>query len=985
MLKNENSTDIFFKLQKILFPSQEVCNETEMYFKGVGFDLNRNNAIISSGGTLSLSTYFNSFSMLKWKSYTGINNLKLVLSVKGKFELIICSMCIKDGEIKKTVQLKIPVEANGIACYDMPMVNDDILYFELTALEDGCLFYGGYYATDLKGRMPNRVKLAIGICTFRREEFVTANLSRLAEAINNSECNLHDCVKVFVSDNGQTLPLEELENSNIHIVYNKNLGGAGGFTRCLIEALHVQDKEHFTNFLFLDDDIVLSVNAIERNIAFLSLLLPQHRRSVVGGAMFSTDERYLQFESAAKWQRTGFVFNRRDIDMRDNINILLNEQKYDVNYNAWCYCCIPFDVVTKNNLPLPIFFHMDDVEYGLRNNLPVITLNGINVWHLYKKALVNAKNDYYDVRNKLIMLSELSPALVGEMIYTYLNSFTKEALKYHYARSINALDGILDYFKGFDWFKSLDTLKKNSELYNNVKWVSADNLVKNAARVSYGASYADNGTKNRIRIAVKQILFGKERTNVVLNENQVSDVTGFKSVTVYVPSEGKCITYRRNMWLAFKCLIKHYKVVKCLKKKLNFTVNEYNHRISEVQSGVFWQNYLNLPYKLYENKKKVLFIASDNDSTSGAFRSMVVLCNLLQEKFGLDICVVLPKNGDGVNLLKASKIRYTIIDSEDWIILQSASESQKKNKLRKMHNINSRAVSTLKRFVKGEKFDLIHINTSYSYVGAIVANQLNIPLVWHIREFLEEDQSRTMVNRIKGYKLMSRANAVVAISDSIFNKYKAILNSDIRRIYNGIAIESFYNQDKTILNKEKTILVCVGTIDEYKGQGIAVEALFNLKKSSKNDIELWLIGNDRTEYADRLRAFIASNGLSENVKFLGRRQDVAELYQQSDIACVCSKAEAFGRITVEAMMSGNLVIGADTAGTKEIIEDGVDGLLFKSGDSDSLYNKIKFALDNKEEARKLAKHGRQTAIEKFTADRNAEEIYNLYQEIWKRK
>ena len=43
---------------------------------------------------------------------------------------------------------------------------------------------------------------------------------------------------------------------------------------------------------------------------------------------------------------------------------------------------------------------MDDVEYGLRNNLPIITLNGINVWHLYKKALVNAKNDYYDIRNR---------------------------------------------------------------------------------------------------------------------------------------------------------------------------------------------------------------------------------------------------------------------------------------------------------------------------------------------------------------------------------------------------------------------------------------------------------------------------------------------------------------------------------------------------------------------------------------------------------
>ena len=67
------------------------------------------------------------------------------------------------------------------------------------------------------------------------------------------------------------------------------------------------------------------------------------------------------------------------------------------------------------------------------------------------------------------------------------------------------------------------------------------------------------------------------------------------------------------------------------------------------------------------------------------------------------------------------------------------------------------------------------------------------------------------------------------------------------------------------------------------------------------------------------------------------------------------------------------------------VADGEDGLLFKSGDANSLYQKIKFALDNKDNARELAAHGRQSAIEKFTADRNAEEVYNLYQDIWTRK
>lgn len=974
-----------FKLQKLLFPTEAICNEEEMYFKGLDFIIVNNKVKFSRDGVLSASTYFNSFSMLKWKRYAGVDNLKLVLDLEGRFQVSVFSMRIRSGKVARTLRSQVQIDASGILDFAIPEAVDEVLYFELVALDDGCVFSGGYYATNLNGRIPNRVKLAIGICTFQREEYIRANLARLIEAIEDNDSLLFGRVKVFVSDNGQTLPVKEIENDNIHIVYNKNLGGAGGFTRCLMEALRVQKTEQFTNFLFLDDDIVLGVSAIERNIAFLALLLPEYAMSVIGGAMFSTDERYLQFESAAKWQRTGFVFNRRDIDLRDDLNILLNEESYDVNYNAWCYCCIPFDVVTATNLPLPVFFHMDDVEYGLRNKLPIITLNGINVWHLYKKALVNAKNDYYDVRNKLIMLSEISPALVGEMAYTYLGSFTKEALKYHYARSLNAFEGIIDFCRGFDWFKHLDTLSKHGKLFNNVKWQPADEGIATQAHASLGVKPGESDRRFRLQAARAQIFGAKKKLNVVYNENQISDATGYRTVAVYVPQENQVIYYKRNLRLSFRCLIAHMRAARAIKKKLPSVVEEFSNRITELQSAKFWQSYLGLPYRLIGDDKKVLFVASDNDSTSGAFRSMVALCSILRNRYNLDVCVLLPKKGDGAVLLKAEGIRYTIINSEDWIVMQSASAKERRKKVHKMRKVNSNALKKIQQFVLEERFDLIHVNTSYSYVGAVVAKKLHVPLVWHIREFLEEDQSREMVNKRRGYALMRKATVVVAISDSIRDKYRPILMNKIVRIYNGIATDLYYNPSKQIFCSDKTVFICVGTIDEYKGQMQAVAALSILRERGYDNFELWLVGNDKTAYADNLRDFVRNHGMDDKVKFLGRRQDVAELYKKSDIACVCSRAEAFGRITVEAMMSGNLVIGADTAGTKEIIADGEDGLLFKSGDANSLYQKIKFALDNKDNARELAAHGRQSAIEKFTADRNAEEVYNLYQDIWTRK
>ena len=72
----------------------------------------------------------------------------------------------------------------------------------------------------------------------------------------------------------------------------------------------------------------------------------------------------------------------------------------------------------------------------------------------------------------------------------------------------------------------------------------------------------------------------------------------------------------------------------------------------------------------------------------------------------------------------------------------------------------------------------------------------------------------------------------------------------------------------------------------------------------------------------------------EDSKFKGIvpfQSDLYELRKHADIALMCSRGEALGRVTVEAMLSENLVIGADSAGTKEIIQNKVTGYLYKTG------------------------------------------------------
>ena len=103
--------------------------------------------------------------------------------------------------------------------------------------------------------------------------------------------------------------------------------------------------------------------------------------------------------------------------------------------------------------------------------------------------------------------------------------------------------------------------------------------------------------------------------------------------------------------------------------------------------------------------------------------------------------------------------------------------------------------------------------------------------------------------------------------------------------------------------------------------------------------------------------------------------------QGLDILCVCSRREAFGRVTVEGMLSGCLVIGADTAGTVEVLDDGKAGILYHAGNPDDLADHIASALQDPQAMRQLARRGQNYARQTYTAGRNADEVHALYEEV----
>ena len=134
----------------------------------------------------------------------------------------------------------------------------------------------------------------------------------------------------------------------------------------------------------------------------------------------------------------------------------------------------------------------------------------------------------------------------------------------------------------------------------------------------------------------------------------------------------------------------------------------------------------------------------------------------------------------------------------------------------------------------------------------------------------------------------------------------------------------------------------VGRFGSSKGQHTAIEAIAVARRLGI-DIELTLVGPGD---ASPLRKLARRRDVSDLVRIHGPTPDVGRYWSDADVGLMCSRCEAFGRVTVEAMNAGLPVCGTDTGGTPEIIDPGVNGLLSPAGDAGALAdNLIRLALD----------------------------------------
>jgi glycosyltransferase involved in cell wall biosynthesis len=246
-------------------------------------------------------------------------------------------------------------------------------------------------------------------------------------------------------------------------------------------------------------------------------------------------------------------------------------------------------------------------------------------------------------------------------------------------------------------------------------------------------------------------------------------------------------------------------------------------------------------------------------------------------------------------------------------------------------------------------FDVIYANSQKAFLISALARRKGQILIWHLRDMLTADHFSPLTR--KGAVLAGNfaATAIVVNSEAVRDSFvkaggrpdKAVV------VYNGISPEPFdavrdadVEKLRSQMGLEGKFLVGVfGRLSPWKGQHIVIDALSGLP-----DTHILLVGEalfGEQAYADELRGRARSKGVEDRVHFLGFRRDIPTLMKLVDVVVHASTApEPFGRVIVEAMLSGRPVIATRAGGVIEIIENEKTGLLVAPGSASELLTAI---------------------------------------------
>ncbi len=575
-------------LQKIIYPSYEM-DEQQLYYRytGTGVVLSNNVLLIGEHTTVDFGTYFNSLGVEKWLEYTNVEDYLLNIEIKGKGVIQVYHAYLNGGTtcIEEIKQIDFSSADYSSLVIDLPSFDEGLIGFRIVTEDEPVSIKDAYYFTE--NVETTDVSLALAFTTYKRETYITENVRRILSLED-------DRIHIFIVDNAGTLTLDA--NPNLTVFTNLNSGGAGGFARNMMEIIATDSP--FTHVILMDDDVTIDPRVYHRLIRFLSVISPKYNNAFIGGAMFRRDYKYFHVESGAKWRGTLVWPFGHGLDMRRLDSVLLTNSIHKEDYNAWWFCCIPMKYIREDNLPLPLFFQWDDIDYGLRNAAPLILLNGICLWHDAFETKRSAMYTYYSNRNPLIVNGCHEGGYnKRQVLKTLKKKMRAEIGLYRYEHAKALIKAMEDYQRGPEWLCNINPDEYNKEILSMNKPISyvADQVDYDWYLV--GCQIDDCDLLHKlVRILTLNGYLLKANRKITLPLFAEKPVAGYRATRIlfYEINTGTGYWAEKSMKEALCCLVQFYKQYFRLKIRYGSIVRSYREKYTYLTSKEMWEKYLGL-------------------------------------------------------------------------------------------------------------------------------------------------------------------------------------------------------------------------------------------------------------------------------------------------------------------------------------------------------------------------------------------------------
>jgi glycosyltransferase involved in cell wall biosynthesis len=276
------------------------------------------------------------------------------------------------------------------------------------------------------------------------------------------------------------------------------------------------------------------------------------------------------------------------------------------------------------------------------------------------------------------------------------------------------------------------------------------------------------------------------------------------------------------------------------------------------------------------------------------------------------------------------------------------------------------------------------------FYGLVLSRLCSIPVISSRRDMGFNTRSHHEI----AYKLLGRFyDSVITVCDAVKNevvKRGWFPPGKINTIYNGVDLERFDGTScvKTLrtamgIKHDRSVVGMIANIRRIKGVQFFIEAASIIAKRGA-PVEFLVIGDDMNEagYTEaEMKALARNLNVHENLRFLGRRTDVAELISLFDIAVVSSLSEGFSNAILEYMAASKPVVATDVGGNSEAVVHCETGLLVPPGNANALADAIWTLLEKKEMALAFGKAGRRRVEQKFTLRKMIDHYEELFDRV----